>query len=393
MQISPSPDRPPPPSAALAGGTDPTAVQSAHARIAQVVGGQLAATPYGNEIRFNAAVPAIADAGDTRFSNGFVAALTDVSTIAVSGADAAAFLHAQLTNDIEHLPPGDARFAGYCTAKGRLLSLFAAWRDADAIRLALSQPVAGPLRKRLAMYVLRSKARLVDEADRVAVLGLAGAAGTRALEALGVAPPEAMRTAPVPPAEADDATWHGTVVGLEPAGLRVDAPQAAPRWLVVLPIDRVEAAWGRLAAHAAPASSSAWRLTEVLAGVPRIAPGAQELFVPQMLNLELVGAVDFRKGCYPGQEVVARSQYLGKLKRRTFAAVVAGGTEPAPGADVLADGAREPVGQVVMAAPDPGGGVAVLFEGQIQAVRDGTLRLSADGAPLVLRDLPYAFPA
>lgn len=372
------------------GAAEPAAVRTAHARIARALGARLVQTPYGDETIVEADDGA-AEAG--RAAGGFVAALTDLSTIAASGVDASTFLHAQLTNDIEHLEQGDARLAGYCTAKGRLLSVFAAWRDADALRLVLSQPVAGPLRKRLAMYVLRAKARLVDEADRVAVLGLAGTAGANALRALGIEPPGPMRTAALPGGPTGDSAWQGTVVGIVPAALHAHAAQASPRWLLVLPLEGVEAACTVLTAHARPAASSAWRLTEVLAGVPRIAPGAQELFVPQMLNLELVGAVDFRKGCYPGQEVVARSQYLGKLKRRTFAAVVADRVEPPPGADVLADGAREPVGQVVMAAPDAQAGVALLFEAQVQAVRDGTLRLRADGAPLVLRELPYAFPA
>jgi folate-binding protein YgfZ len=124
--------------------------------------------------------------------------------------------------------------------------------------------------------------------------------------------------------------------------------------------------------------------------VPRVVAGTSELFVPQMVNFESVDGVNFRKGCYPGQEVVARSQYLGKLKRRMFAGH-GDGVPPEPGADVVPAAGGEPCGQVVLAAPDGAGGFDLLFESQTAAVEAGPVAVG--GATLALRALPYALKA
>ncbi len=149
--------------------------------------------------------------------------------------------------------------------------------------------------------------------------------------------------------------------GAPRASSRVRSSAPTPRWLLVVPAERAQAAWQAVTAVAEPIGTADWRRTEVLAGVPRIVPGTYEQFVPQMLNFESVDGVSFRKGCYPGQEIVARSQYLGKLKRRMFVGH-GEGPEPAPGSDVTPADGGEPCGQVVIAAPDPAGGFDLLFE-------------------------------
>jgi hypothetical protein len=309
---------------------------------------------------------------------GFVAPLTDLGLLAVAGDEGPKFLHGQLTNDVEHLAPGVAQWYGYCTAKGRLLSTSLGWRETDAVLLTVARPQAEGLRKRLSMFVLRAKAKVADRSDATVLLGIGGAAAAAALAAAGLPAPLPMATA-----SADRAV----VVGLPP--VRVGETDC-PRWLLAVPDERLQALWSGLAGSLAPAASQVWRWTEVLAGIPRIAAGASEQFVPQMVNFEVVGGVSFRKGCYPGQEVVARSQYLGKLKRRMFAAHL-DGAEPAPGSDVVPAAGGQPSGQVVLAAPNPGGGVDLLFESQIAAVEAGPL--TAGGAALQLRPLPYALPA
>ena len=346
------------------------------------------ALELGGAVTVDAWGPAIAVGADSVPDGPFAAPLSDLGLLSVTGEQAAAFLHAQLTNDVEHLALGTARWAGYCTAKGRLLSTFRYWRDASSILLTVSRPLAQPLAKRLSMYVMRTKAKVADASDAQVLFGLCGEpAATAAAQALGLV---------VPSADAA-ASGEGThLVGLPPMPAEAGAP-ARPRWLLAVPAAQAGSAWRAIVAAAAPVSGAAWRRTEVLAGIPRIVPGTSELFVPQMLNFESVDGVNFRKGCYPGQEIVARSQYLGKLKRRMFAAH-GDGLPPEPGSDVLPAGSDvlpavggEPCGQVVLAAPDGAGGFDLLFESQVAAVDAGPV-LAGDRL-LVPRALPYPLRA
>lgn len=341
-------------------------------RFAAAIGGGTSVDDWG---------PAIAVGVDTLPDGPFAAPLADLGLVTVGGDEAAKFLHGQLTNDVEHLPAGEARWGGYCTAKGRLLSTFRYWRDPAAIRLTVSRPLAAALARRLSMFVLRARAKVTDASDAVALFGVAGDEAAAAVaRAFGLV---------VPGADGSASAGDAHLVGL-PALPAADARAARPRWLLAVPVERAADAWQALAAVAAPVSAAAWRRTEVLAGIPRIVPGTLELFVPQMLNFESVDGVNFRKGCYPGQEVVARSQYLGKLKRRMYAARGTGPV-PAPGSDVWPAAGGEPCGQVVLAAPDGEGGFELLFESQTAAVEAGLVR--AGDAPLTLAALPYALKA
>ncbi len=357
--------------------TQPQAVPQsppADERLANLVrrfGAQPAVDPYGMQAQFPpAATQALAE--------GFATPLPDFGLLCVDGDEAGKFLHSQLTNDVEHLPQGEARWYGYCSPKGRLLSTFVGWRDDRAVWLALARPLAEAIRKRLSMFVLRAKAKVVDRSDTTVFFGLGGAGAAAKLAALGVAAPGAMAVA------SNDSL---ACVGLPAVTV---AARECPRWLLAVPEERAEAVWAELHVGLTAASSTFWRWTEVQAGVPRLVPGTSEQFVPQMLNFELVGGVNFKKGCYPGQEIVARSQYLGKLKRRMFLAHL-DGAEPLPGSDVVTETGGQPCGQVVLAAPAPQGGVDLLFESQIAAVESDALQAGA--STLARQDLPYPFPA
>jgi folate-binding protein YgfZ len=313
---------------------------------------------------------------------GFVAPVTDLGLIAVAGEDAARFLHNQLTNDVEHLGTSEARLAGFCTPKGRLQATFLMWRDAEGtVWLQLPRGIQAPLQKRLSMFVLRAKAKLRDATEEesvAAVIGVGGAQGEAALRAQGLALPDAPY--------ALTSGERGTVIRLADAF-------GAPRYLWLTSTQSGGAVLPALAAQLALGGNAAWQLASIHAGVPQVTLATQEQFVPQMINLELLGGVNFKKGCYPGQEIVARSQYLGKLKRRTALARVENAAARA-GDEVfsMAD-PEQPCGMVVNAAPNGEGGADLLVEMKLAALEEEVHLGSAAGAALRFLSMPYALDA
>jgi folate-binding protein YgfZ len=278
-------------------------------------------------------------------------ALPHWGVVRAHGADAANFLHSQLTQDMTGLATSEARLAGYCSAKGRLLATFIVWREAaDDYFLACSADVLPAALKRLRMFVLRAKCSLSDVSAERPLSGIVGAVTG------GVSAP-----------------WRreGTL-------LRLPDAQGQARALSI----------GPPAVDLPPLPLDAWSWLEVQSAVPRIVAATVEQFVPQMVNLEVVGGVNFQKGCYPGQEIVARSQYRGSVKR---AFVFESAAAAQPGQEVYAAGDEQPAGMVVNAASRDGRH-AVLAEVKLAAA-DADLRLGgSDGAPLTSRALPYPLP-
>ena len=312
---------------------------------------------------------------------GYVATVTDQGLIAVAGEEAAKFLHAQLTNDVEHLRQDEARFAGFCTPKGRLQASFLMWRDLDTVYLQLPRAIQAPLQKRLSMFVLRSKAKLrdaTDEAPFAAVLGLGGA---RAQAALG----RFVSTLPAAPMGKTSGDF-GTV-------LRLHDAFGAPRYLWIASSEAASAALPVLKQELALGGNQAWRLATIHAGEPQVDAATQEQFVPQMVNLELLGGVNFKKGCYPGQEIVARTKYLGKIKRRTALAGIENAAARAGDEVFSAADPDQPCGMVVNAAPNGRGGADALVEIKLAALGEEVHLGSAAGAPLHFLPMPYSLDA
>lgn len=211
------------------------------------------------------------------------ARLTRYGLLAVTGTDARAFLHAQLTNDIENLPAERAALAGWCTAKGRLLASFLVIPSRDGFLLQLARDLAPAVTKRLSMFIFRSKVRIADESDAWAQYG-------------------AWQPAP-------RLVWDGDTV--------------------TVPVDeRRSLKIGKGLSLPATRSEDDWTLEEIRAGRPLISAATQDQFVPQMVNFETLGAINFQKGCYPGQEIVARAQYRGEVKRRLKRIQAPAGTKP-----------------------------------------------------------------
>jgi folate-binding protein YgfZ len=304
-----------------------------------------------------------------------IAPLLDHGLIRASGADAAEFLHNLLTNDIKGIGPTDLRLAGLCTAKGRLLALFHIWRDGDDFLLMLPKDILPPILKKLTMYVLRARVSLRDASDEITLLGYAAAPDAAPLSALGV-------DAAGIPARKSIALKGGRAMRLD-----------ARRWMLALAPDDAAARWQSLAADGArPVGLATWQRLEILAGQARVLAATQEAFVPQMLNLELpsIAAVSFTKGCYPGQEIVARTQYLGKVKRRTYRARVA--VAVPPGSHVFAPATGDQhCGTIVSIAAAPDGAYECLVCVQSGARDAGEVRVGTpDGALLEFLPLPYS---
>ncbi len=298
-----------------------------------------------------------------------VCRLTEWGLMRAQGADAAAFLHGQLTQDIVHLEPGQARLAGYCSAKGRLLATLVVWRGgADDILLACSADLLPATLKRLSMFVLRAKCKLTDASAELPLWGAAGLSAQRLLDPGARVPVWGQ------------AVQEGQHLVRLPDALVAGA--AVPRYL--------------LASATAPAlpdmAESQWRWLEVHSGVVRVVGATVEQFVPQMVNLELVGGVNFQKGCYPGQEIVARSQYRGTTKRRAF--LMQGPQELAPGQEVFSSlDPEQPAGMVALAGTGPAGHAA-LVELKLAALEGGTLHAGSAGGPVLQAlALPYALPS
>ncbi len=302
--------------------------------------------------------------------------LCDVShfgVLKVSGEDAQTFLQNLFSSDVKAVSPVQAQLSSFNTAKGRMLATFLIWQTGADYYLQLPRALAAAMQKKLSMYVLRSKVKVSDASDEVVCLGLAGKdAGTLAKETLAAVPEADM-------GKADAA--NASVIRLN-----------ASRYLIITTPEHAPNLWKPLSCGARATGAPVWDWLAIRAGVPVVLSATQEQFVPQMANLELIGAVNFKKGCYPGQEIVARMQYLGKLKQRMYLAHVAGEAAPQPGDGLFSaemEGQRS--GTVANAAPAPAGGWDLLAVVQISSREGQTVHLgSLQGPALAFEALPYA---
>lgn len=292
------------------------------------------------------------------------APLPHCGVIRAQGADAAQFLHGQLTQDFSLLGLSEARLAAFCSAKGRMQASFVGFkRSHDDILLVCSRDLLPATLKRLSMFVLRAKVQLSDASDAFAVWGVAGAA----------------------PSSLPDQPWSKTDDASGAHWVRLYPGAHLARALWVAPV--VD---GVAPQPAGPRLDTAhWDWLDVMSGVASVTQPIVEAFVPQMLNYESVGGVNFKKGCYPGQEVVARSQFRGTLKRRAY--LLQADAPLAVGQEVFHDSdAEQPCGTVAAAAASPTGGWHALVSMQTRAAEGGSLHaVSPQGQALTLLPLPY----
>jgi tRNA-modifying protein YgfZ len=295
-----------------------------------------------------------------------IAPLPYLGIIRAAGSDAASFLHNQLTNDVLLMKEGQCRLAAFCNAKGRMQASFVVYkRSAEEVLLICRKDLIAQTVKRLSMFVMRSKAKLTDASDEFELLGLAGDPVTQALSSAPSLTVEPWQR---------HAAGAADLLTLYPA-----LGQARALWLA--PKDAT-------APTGVALTADLWQVSEVMSGIAWVELATFEAFVPQMLNYESVDGVNFKKGCYPGQEVVARSQFRGTLKRRAFiaqsAAPMTAGQEVFSSLD-----ATQPCGLVAQAASDGKSHVAVV-ELQLSATENSNLHLGTlEGPVMSLLPLPY----
>ena len=299
--------------------------------------------------------------------------LTQSGVLRFDGADAQAFLQGQLTNDVAALTPTRSQYAGYCSPKGRLLASFLLWLHDGAYHMLLPLALCEPVRKRLSMYVLRSKVKVTDVSDDHVLFGLAGGGAAARVTSLTGAAPD---------------TVHHAVH--QPDISAIMLPEA--RYLVAASPVQAAGVEAALATTVTASPATLWDALDIAAGIPSVFAATQEQFVPQTVNFDLIGAVSFNKGCYPGQEIVARAHYLGKVKQRMVRARITASEPPVPG-DKLYTAAfgDQASGMIVAAVTADSGHFDVLAVVQTGSLDEATVHWQSPVGPaLQIAPLPYA---
>lgn len=312
-------------------------------------------------------------------SGNIITDLSHFGLISATGPDAQVFLQSQFSNDVRLVSSETSQLNAYCSPKGRILASFRLFYLQDKYYLEIPQALLEPTLKRLRMFVLRSQVGLEDASDSMARLGLAGPDSEHYLNDAGLDCP----------AEVDAAGRTDNVLVL-----RIPGP--APRFEIHGPPADLMPLWDRLADRSTTVGAGTWSLLDIQSGLPVIQHQTVESFVPQMVNLELINGVSFKKGCYPGQEIVARMQYLGKLKKRMYRAHVASAEVIQPGDDLYSGSSdnTQSIGNIVNAQRSPAGGHDVLAVIQITEAENGEVRLGGkNGSILEINELPYSLSA
>jgi len=295
----------------------------------------------------------------------------------VSGADANSFLQGQLSNDINLVTENTTQMSSYCSPKGRAFALFRVFKIQDNYYLSLPAEVAEKTINRLKMFIMRSDVAIDDVSDDFFHIGIAG-------EKLSNILCDIFQLSQCPE-NADDCALSGVTSIQKLAGNR-------ERFELFGPIEKAKNIWNQLNQHCTAVGQSAWNLQRINAGIPEILTNTSEAFVPQMLNLQLINAVNFQKGCYPGQEIVARTKYLGKLKKRLFLAEIHSAESVEIGTDIYESGEnQQSVGKIVLSEPNSEETTRILAVLQITATEKQPLFVhQKDGEKLHLLELPYS---
>jgi folate-binding protein YgfZ len=307
--------------------------------------------------------------------------LSHLGLIAVAGADAGTFLQGQLSNDLNAVTETRSQLSAWCNAKGRVLALLRIYLHSGTYYLQLPRDQMEFTLQRLRMYVLRAQVSLTDASTTQIQLGITGPDAEALLtRTLGVPPPATDNSVTSTPLE----QGHVSVLAL---------PGDQPRFAVITPPAAAQTLQRQWAATAIPTDSDLWSLLDIRDGLPAIHSATQDLFIPQMLNLDLIGALNFTKGCYPGQEIVARTHHLGAVKRRMYYACAYTAATPAPGTALYAPHSGQAIGQVISAAARSAEAVELLAVLPTADMASQPVHLQEPEGPLLqFLALPYTLP-
>jgi hypothetical protein len=301
-----------------------------------------------------------------------IADLSYLGLLKISGQDAEQFLQGQFTNDIRQVNAEHSQLSAWCTPKGRMLVNFRVFKREAAYYLLLPQECIASIVKRLSMYLLRAKVEIETVSDNFVRLGLAG---TESSQYLSTHLKQAL------PTTVNASLTHDNVTVL-------CVQESSPRYLIITDEKTAQTLWQQVTATVNPVSSTIWQLFDILAGLPQIVLATAELFVPQMVNLQVLGGISFKKGCYTGQEIVARMQYLATLKQRMYLVQIDTPIPPQAGEMIYSSEDEQAAGNIVNAQKHPDGRMLALAVLPIDLAEAGKVQLQ-QGTPLKLLALPY----
>jgi len=315
------------------------------------------------------------DEEQSAFDNLVLADLSHYSLIEASGDDVVDFLQGQLTNDIKLVTENLGQLSAYCNPKGRILANFRIFKRNNSYFLRLRSDICEPTLKRLRMFIMRSKVNLFDRSNDLSRIGIAGLNATKQLATVFSTLPKIT----------DESISENDITIIKLAG-------TLPRYEAHGTTEKIKELWGKLQKEATAIGENSWNLLTIRAAIPEIVSETVEAFVPQMVNLQAINSLSFTKGCYPGQEVVARMHYLGKLKRRLFIGSVESDELPISGQSIMtSDKNEQKVGQVVTASWSKNRQIEFLAVLQIEKAENETLHIGSSTGPLIqLMDLPYS---
>ena len=312
----------------------------------------------------------------TATNNNILCDLSYLGLLEISGADAVTFLQGQVTNDVKLLNGSNAHYSAYCNPKGRMLALFLAFAHhnnslGDHIHLQLNRELLEPIMKRLKMYVMRSKVEIKDVSDSIIKFGIDGPEAAQILTS---------SLAKIPATDYELVTLENATI------LKLPTIAGHSRFEIFTDALNAPLIWEVLKNNCKVVEKPHWDWLEIQAGIPDVELKTQEQFVPQMLNLDILNGINFKKGCYTGQEIVARTHYLGSVKRRTYLAEIATSSPPNAGNKVL-DANKNEVGKIVRIAPNLQGNFDALIETRIDAKEAGNLTCLESS--ITFKNLPY----
>ena len=302
--------------------------------------------------------------------------LSQYSTLVIAGDDAASFMQGQFTNDVDKVDDDNSQLSGFCNKKGRMIANFRLFRYQQNYFLSVKNDLVDLSIEHLQNYILRAHVAVQDVSEQLIHLGISGVSATELL---------APFIDPINE-EADGVSHNENYIVIRVAGLQ-------PRYEIFCSLEHAKTLWEKLSANVEIVNSSSWDYLNIQAGIPYIDSHSSGEFVPQMANMDLINGVSFTKGCFTGQEIVARMHYLGKLKKRCYKIHIDGEDKPDAGDKLFAENARagQNTGAVIQAEKNPGSGFDALAVIQVADIESKLFLNDADGPGVTVKELPYSF--